>query len=61
MENESQTENITDWFIFSLHIFDINDFWSYVSWRSTSHKEVLLAICKLSQPKISNHTLPAIF
>jgi hypothetical protein len=61
MKDETQTKYVTNRIIFSLHVFDIDHFRSYIPRRTTSNKQVLLSIRELSKTKISNHTLKTAF
>lgn len=59
MEDESQTENVTNGFILGLHILDVDHFWCHIARCSASHEEIFLGISELSQTKISYHTFPS--
>ena len=56
MEDNSNTENITDGTVLGFQIFEVDYFWSYVAWSSASHEHVLL-VAILSQSEISNNTV----
>jgi hypothetical protein len=59
MEDQTQTEDIADWIIFSFHVFNINDFWSNIPWSSASYEQILRSFSKLSQTEVCNDALPA--
>lgn len=61
MEDESKTKNITDGAVFFLHVLNVNDLRGYISWSSTTYKQILIRIDKLGKPEISNHTFYFIF
>ena len=41
VEDEPQTEDITDWFVFSRHVLDVDDLWSNVARSTAAHEQVL--------------------
>lgn len=57
MENETQAEHIADRFVFSLHVFDVDDLRSNITRGTAPNKKILLSVGKLRKPEISNHTL----
>lgn len=56
MENDSQTENITNWFIMSLLVLEVGDLGCHVAWCPTTGEDILSSICKSGESEISNHT-----
>lgn len=60
VEDEPQTEHITNGVVFSLHVLNVNDFRSHVPRGTTPHEQILLSIRKLSQTKVSYHALPTV-
>lgn len=44
MEDESETEDVTDGLILGLHVLDIDDFRCNVAWRAAPYEQVLRAI-----------------
>jgi len=48
MKDKTKTENIANGIVLSLHIFDVDDFRSYIPWGSTPNKEIFIGVCELS-------------
>lgn len=61
MEYKSKRKDVTNRLVLSLHIFDINHLRSNIARCTTSNKQILISICKLSQSEISNYTFLSIF
>ncbi len=57
MEDESKTEYITNWLIFSFHVFDVYHLRSNVSWCSTTHEQIFRFVRELREAEVSNNTL----
>ena len=55
MEDESQTEHITDWFVLCFHVFDVDNFRSDVSGSTTSNEKILISIREFSKTEVSNY------
>ena len=56
MEDDSNTEQITDSSVFAFGVLEIDNFRSHVSWSSASNKHELF-LHFLSKAKISNYTV----
>ena len=61
MEDQSQTENVTNRAILTLQILDVDNFRGNVPRRATTNEEILINICELSQSEIGDNTLPSTF
>lgn len=57
VEDESQTEDITNRLILRLHVLQVDDLRGHVAWSAASHEEILLRVGKLSKPEVSNHAV----
>lgn len=58
MKNEPKTEDIANRVVFSLHIFNVDDFRSDISWRTAANKEIFLSLRKFCKSKVCNNALP---
>ena len=47
VEDESETEHVTDWFVFGFHVFDVDNFRGHVAGGAATHEEVLLGLREL--------------
>ena len=56
MEDDSNTEQVTDSSVFTFGVFEINNLRSHISWSSTSNKHEFF-LHFLSKTKISNNTV----
>ena len=59
MENEAQTDHVAYRPILRLHIFDVDDFGSYIAWGAAPDEEVLLSVGELGKAEIGNHAFRA--
>ncbi len=60
MKNDSNTKHITYWFVMSLSLFEIRNFWSNITWSTATNINILINISKSCQSKISNHTVKTV-
>lgn len=60
MEDEAQTEHVTDWIVFGFHVFNVDDFRGDVSWSTASDEKILFSVCEFGQSVIGNHAIEGI-
>lgn len=57
MEDDPNAEEIADWVVLGLQIFEIDHFWCHIAWSSTPDKEIRVVGAVLSQPEVSNNAV----
>lgn len=57
VEDDSNAEEIADWVVLGLQIFEIDHFWSHIAWGSTSDEEIRVVCAVFSQPEVSNNAV----
>jgi len=59
VEYQPQAENVADWIILGLHVFDVDDLGSDVAWGAAPDEEILVAVGEFSQSEVSYDALEA--
>ena len=59
VKDETQAEKVTNWIVFGLHIFDVDDLGSHITGSTTSHKQVFLGIGELCETEVSDYAVTA--
>lgn len=60
MEDETEGEHITNGFVFSVHVFDVDDFGGDIARCPATDKEVGFGIGELGKSKVCNYAFPAV-
>lgn len=57
IEDAANTEDVTDGLRLGRHILNIDNLWSHIAWRATSHKEIVRVISNRGKSKVDDDRL----